>query len=241
MCCLASCAGVNNCTAPEFGRCQANDSCLCNPGFVGADCSQQAVCSHNCSNHGKCTDGNRCICDPNWSGDQCSVSSCQQLQGCLGETSMPLRARVRVTVVFFSGNGNCTTNGTCDCLPGWKGSNCGLPSCLAVDDCSGNGRCFAPNLCVCDVGFTGTNCSELMTCPPVLDCNSNGVCVDETTCLCYNGFTGLTCAFPICSGGCSNQGRCVSPDFCQCNRGWNGSSCTEPSCEDNNYCSGDAA
>ena len=51
--------------------------CLCDPGWVGADCLV-AGCAGNCSGHGTC-EGNlteaKCTCDVNWGGDDCASAA----------------------------------------------------------------------------------------------------------------------------------------------------------------------
>jgi hypothetical protein len=196
LCLKAYCDNVNNCTSPANGQCRSPDDCLCNPGFVGSDCSMLAYCSDDCSGHGACTDGGQCICDPNWGGERCNVPTCEAFQGCLG-------------------NGNCTEEGTCLCDAGWTGPNCALAICFNKSDhsklsCSGHGRCVKPDRCLCEEGFTGMNCEIPMFCPTVANCSGNGMCVSETECVCYEGFSGTNCERPNCSNNCNSRGTCIS-------------------------------
>jgi hypothetical protein len=224
LCLKANCDNVNNCTSPANGQCRGPDDCLCNPGFIGADCSISAICSDDCSGHGACTDGGQCICDPNWGGERCGVPTCEDFQGCLG-------------------NGNCTNEGTCVCDAEWTGPNCAIAICFNMTDrnktvCSGRGRCVKPNRCLCDKGYIGMNCEVPLFCPTVANCSGNGMCVSETECICYEGFSGKNCDRPDCPNNCNGRGRCISVNFCKCDEGWTGGNCSQPSCLDIKFCSG---
>lgn len=140
---------------------------------------------------------------------------------------------------YFIGRGNCTEMATCDCDPGWTGSNCGLPTCSNVSDCSLHGRCIAPDTCRCYVGYTGLDCASEILCPSVGNCSNNGLCVNDMECQCFYGFTGISCETAICIGDCNGRGRCVSADLCSCDDGWIGANCSQPSCESVKFCSGE--
>lgn len=57
-------------------------------------------------------------------------------------------------------NGGVCVDGTCDCPPGFTGSDCGTPS----GDCNGytcqNGGSCIDGTCFCPEGYTGVDCSE---------------------------------------------------------------------------------
>lgn len=60
------------------GQCIATDTCQCNDGYTGNDCSEMfcfGVSNQNpsvCSGHGVCLPNNTCSCEPNYRGDDCS-------------------------------------------------------------------------------------------------------------------------------------------------------------------------
>jgi len=58
-----------------------------------------------------------------------------------------------------SGQGDCDeSDGSCSCLPGWRGEACQLPAC--PNNCYGNGGCNSTSQqCSCYDGYTGTDCS----------------------------------------------------------------------------------
>lgn len=59
--------------------------CACNPGFLGADCSQFSCENlNNCSTNGYCVSFNVCKCFPGWDSEDCSLPSCKQLANCSG-------------------------------------------------------------------------------------------------------------------------------------------------------------
>ncbi|XP_062502031.1 multiple epidermal growth factor-like domains protein 10 isoform X2 [Corticium candelabrum] len=218
-CSKATCEMVNNCTNTTHGLCKAPNICQCNPGYLDADCSISASCSHKCSYQGTCLGDEKCLCYFGWGGLTCSNKTCEALANC-------------------SGRGTCRLDGTCQCNAGWQGSSCELFSCDKVKNCSGHGDCIDRNKCSCHVGYTGTDCSTLASCPSKQNCNSNGVCMNADTCLCYSGYFGDECETFECSKGCSGRGTCEAPDICSCILGWTGSDCSLPSCEKLHYCSG---
>ncbi|KAJ8320439.1 hypothetical protein KUTeg_002026 [Tegillarca granosa] len=76
--CELGCGGNNtnefDITQYQFGICQAQDICLCNPGYYGDQC-QFLTCS--CV-HGYCDIPNVCICQPadGWTGARCETPLC---------------------------------------------------------------------------------------------------------------------------------------------------------------------
>lgn len=78
------------------GICDGFGKCICEPGFLGEDCSIRD-CRYDCSGHGYCSvefPNSRCMCDIGWYGMYC------EKQFCLNNCSYP--------------NGVCV-NGTCYC------------------------------------------------------------------------------------------------------------------------------
>lgn len=78
------------------GICDGFGKCICEPGFLGEDCSIRD-CRYDCSGHGYCSvefPNSRCMCDIGWYGMYC------EKKFCLNNCSYP--------------NGVCV-NGTCYC------------------------------------------------------------------------------------------------------------------------------
>ena len=61
------------------GQCdQVRGFCICNKGFAGHDCKQEA-CPNKCGadkNKGACVDDARCLCNDGWTGDGCAFKEC---------------------------------------------------------------------------------------------------------------------------------------------------------------------
>merc|ERR1719162_2597744 len=89
----------NNCN--DHGLC-VDGQCLCEPGYIEADCRQTAACHQDCSNHGFCQYG-KCFCEPGYGGTDCAKKT-----GCPNKCS---------------NNGICVL-GQCACAPGFGGESC---------------------------------------------------------------------------------------------------------------------
>ncbi len=50
----------------------ATDTCVCQQGWQGVDCSEP-ICPSNCNGHGVCVDVGVCDCDEGWTGPACSI------------------------------------------------------------------------------------------------------------------------------------------------------------------------
>jgi hypothetical protein len=117
-------------------------------------------------------------------------------------------------------NGTCVAPGTCQCAPGWSGSNCMVPLCDQT--CANNGNCTLPNTCTCEKGWAGHDCTYALC---AQECNNGGKCTEPDFCSCakwantwrdareaggrplfrmpngdpqMTGWTGFDCATPIC-------------------------------------------
>lgn len=51
------------------GKCDTNDTCICNTGYSGTDCS--ITCSCKSPANGSCNDDGTCNCNPVFTGDNC--------------------------------------------------------------------------------------------------------------------------------------------------------------------------
>lgn len=175
----------NNCTGQ--GLCDRN-TCVCNPGFEGSDCSVVASidgCPANCSGHGTCelSDGLfGCHCFAGFTNSECSSLTGVCPRNC-------------------SGKGECV-DGVCKCMRGYNGTGCerAVATCASSNHCSLNGIC-QDGICACFPGFRGFDCSVacLSGLPGNYGCNadrSHGVCTNGT-CVCRDGeYEGEWCEAP---------------------------------------------
>jgi len=182
--------------------------CICNKGFAGHDCKQEA-CPNKCGadkKKGACVDNARCLCNEGWTGEGCAFKECPNNCG---------------------GHGACTLSlddpdiaGICMCEEGFNGADCMSDSC--PDNCNGHGDCKDAGdgkgkMCQCAKGFLGAGCLE---CDASVHCTSHGTCLfekEEPRCQCYGGFSGGDCSLASCPVGsppgkkaavCSGQGDC---------------------------------
>jgi len=127
---------------------------------------------------------------------------------------------------------------TCECVPGYNGSNCEID----IDDCVPNpclngGTCHDgvnSYACECVPGYEGVNCGidiDECTSNP---CQNGGTCHDDVnafTCECVNGYVGNNCEidFDECaSSPCQNGGTChdrINSFTCSCVAGYKGNNC----------------
>ncbi|OQS03053.1 leishmanolysin-like peptidase, partial [Thraustotheca clavata] len=147
-----------------LGVLQTDGSCLCNPGYNGADCSLIICPAKNgveCAGHGTC-DGTtgQCNCNQGYTGLSCGSLIC------------PIVNDEKFAYTQCSNHGTCDPNtGTCSCYFGYTGNACQcVPGC---PNCSVNGTCDC---------MTGT----IYTCS-ILHLKTLGSCV------CHSGYYGLTC------------------------------------------------
>ena len=217
--------------------------CLCDPGWVGADCLMPG-CPGNCTGHGTCV-GNlteaRCVCDVNWGGVDCATAANTTcFNGC-------------------NGHGTCLwadyRNATCLCDAEWGGSGCEIPLAAPCDrNCSFHGSCFNKT-CVCDPGWVGHDCEvEQLNLNATLcwqwisgalvnnSCSGRGSCFNGT-CACDPGWIGGNCSTEVthpieyidCPHNCSFHGACsfqwdstfgTYNGTCLCDAGWAGPDCS---------------
>ncbi|OQR94716.1 leishmanolysin-like peptidase [Achlya hypogyna] len=132
------------------GALQTDGTCLCNPGFNGADCSLLDCPATNgvtCNGHGTC-DGTTgaCTCSAGYTGLACAVLVCPGVKD------------FKYNDAQCSGHGTCNgALGTCTCDTGYSGNACQcIPGCPG---CSGHGSCDClTGSCVCDAGYYGPSC-----------------------------------------------------------------------------------
>ena len=143
----------------------------------------------------------------------------------------------------YSASSNCSTflcqhrstsvndDGSCVCLPAWKGRYC------ETSRCASRGTVRSSNAaCDCDPPFNGTFCEDED--PSYLKCENNGTLVNSSVCSCPFPWTGRSCLGHLCQHG----GIPVNSS-CQCTGFWTGTSCQTRICKnggklgDNNVCS----
>ena len=85
-----SCAELSDCSG--HGSCVYQDTCLCDAGWSGLDCSAYScVDIYECSSRGQCIGPNLCQCDSGWLQPDCSTASCVLQRNCSnrGVCSLP--------------------------------------------------------------------------------------------------------------------------------------------------------
>lgn len=138
-----------------------------------------------------------------------------------------------------SGSGVLLSDGTCQCNPGYIGSDCSGIACPmnGGQQCSGDAHGTCDNnsgRCKCTAAYTGLSCSDLVC--PVFDgkndteCSGQGTCNRAFgTCTCRNGYSGKACeCVPGCTAtSCGADGTCdCTTGACSCSQGYSGVNCT---------------
>jgi len=170
----------NGCSG--HGACSSSDSCSCNKGYDGNDCSERI-----------CPSGYAHVDSPRGDIDgDATVTGADKIVGFNSFSypygiveSGPRNLDTELNVVSDSGHeymtcsnkGTCdTTTGTCTCITGYGGHACQRTEC--PNDCSGKGVCQSISQiansqggvyalwdkestygCVCDAGYYGADCS----------------------------------------------------------------------------------
>jgi hypothetical protein len=128
----------------------------------------------------------------------------------------------------------------CNCMTGWTGSDCSLPSCSNQNFCSGNGQCIGYNLCKCNENWSDESCSTA-DCSRLNNCSKTGICVTPNVCECSEGYSGEDCsqlssACALDLNNCSNNGVCINT-ACRCYSGYSGPKCELIACNTVQNCS----
>uniref|UniRef100_A0A8C9V0U8 Multiple EGF-like-domains 10 n=1 Tax=Scleropages formosus TaxID=113540 RepID=A0A8C9V0U8_SCLFO len=189
------------------GRCMAPNTCQCEPGWGGPDCSSACDSNHwgpHCSNRCQCKNGalcnpitGACLCTPGHRGWRCEErceagmygAGCQQRCQC-------------------QNGAYCDhITGECRCSPGYTGAFCEdlCPpgkhgqQCEERCPCQNGGICHhVTGECSCPPGWMGTVCGQPCpegrfgsNCSQECQCHNGGTCVSSTgQCLCSPGYTG---------------------------------------------------
>ncbi len=125
---------------------------------------------------------------------------------------------------FLCQHGSTSVNddGSCICLPAWKGRYC------EVSKCAGRGtvRNTTNAVCDCDPPFNGTFCEDED--PNYLKCENNGTLVNSSVCSCPFPWTGRSCLGHLCQhGGIPSS----SANACQCTSFWTAERCQTRVCK----------
>ncbi|PIN95737.1 hypothetical protein AB205_0128190 [Aquarana catesbeiana] len=209
----------------SHGFCEVPGECKCRMGWQGRLCDE-CVRYPGCL-HGSCSQPFECTCQEGWGGLFCN----QDLNYCTNHK--PCR------------NGaSCTNTGqgsySCNCRPGFTGTNCEIESNeCASNPCRNGGSCNDLEndyKCVCPRGFYGKNCDiSAMTCADG-PCFNGGTCVEKSivggyVCRCPVNYHGSNCEKKIdrCTNNpCLNGGHCLDVGrnaICKCRQGFTGARC----------------
>lgn len=133
---------------------------------------------------------------------------------------------------------------TCECEPGFFGTNCEqrIDACFG-SPCSNGGKCELVDennfVCLCLSGFTGDVCETNIDDCVDHSCKNGAKCIDGVnsySCDCLLGFTGKYCekVFEYCSAPeynpCQNSATCIPTNrdyICECKSGFSGRNCSE--------------
>lgn len=167
-----------------------------------------------------------------WTGPDCSLKACPYGKAHGGT---PGADNDHTSMLECSGAGICDTKkGTCECLEGFTGHNCGRTTC--PNDCSGNGICKTLKQIAIDVKNANGN----------FEFSTNNVkygsafdAEQARACVCDKTWVGADCSIKQCPstvdamGGkgsesgrtCSGRGLCGEKGDCQCFTGFFGTEC----------------
>ena len=161
--------GGNDCSGHGVCRAYANReksmtdketyACACQPGYTGEDCSEITSCPNDCSGHGMCKSNFQCSCNNGWTLKDCSLQvKCPGIvkpkptKLNLGNQSsdantmtlfVEVNSSPNETFVPCAGNGECRSDGHCECREDWYGPDCSRNR-ICPNDCSGHGACAGP-------------------------------------------------------------------------------------------------
>ncbi|XP_077442493.1 multiple epidermal growth factor-like domains protein 10 isoform X1 [Vanacampus margaritifer] len=222
------------------GRCMAPNTCQCEPGWGGSNCSSTCDSGHwgpHCSNRCQCQNKalcnpitGACICTPGYRGWRCE-EMCEM--GTYGN-------RCQQKCQCQNGAACHHITGECKCSPGYTGAFCedACPpgkhgqQCEERCPCQNGGICHhVTGACSCPAGWMGTVCGQPCpeakfgrNCSQECQCHNNALCSSSTgQCLCSPGYTGERCQDECPVGtygaGCTKRCRCKNNSKCYHNYG----------------------
>ncbi|KAL0489840.1 tenascin-X [Acrasis kona] len=106
------------------GKCQSNNNCVCNNGYMGPNCASYmcgGIYNYNnsvCNGRGSCVASDNCICSSGYYGANCEYYFCNNVL--MNSSSV------------CGGQGTCSAPNTCVCNSSYCGSNCQLTCCSSV-------------------------------------------------------------------------------------------------------------
>ena len=170
--------------------CVGPDTCLCQPGWSGIDCTIPSCASNSCGVNNVCVAPDTCACKPGYSGANCDKPLCSK--ACLN-------------------GGGCTAPDTCSCIDGWFDPQCSTPVCSVT--CANGGNCTAPNTCACPREWTNNDCRT-----PVCEqtCLNGGLCIAPNTCICPPEYINYDCSAPVCFQGYFQPFGSAKPTYKNC-------------------------
>jgi len=240
------------------GTCVSPDTCQCDTGFGGKDCSKFCEpgrwgpgCQRTCPcQHGATCDpvSGACTCAPGYHGPLCATR-CDE-----GRYGLHCAETCRC-----QNGGECDhVSGACRCAKGWRGALCDTPcppglhgsDCASTCQCQNKGSCNpVDGACKCSPGWEGAVCANPCPsgtygpgCGQKCECYNGAGCDHVSgTCHCPRGYTGDRCELECPEGRygqdceeqceCEHGGRCdIVTGRCHCQQGWRGDSCQERIC-----------
>lgn len=239
------CFGISNSDSSVcngHGSCASIDTCACNSGWSGANCTTTTCYSIPsssplaCNGHGTCGGPDSCVCNSGYLTANCSTWAC----------GIYLATDSRAC----GGNGVCISSQTCVCTnPNVTGVFCDEWSCYNISRtetstvCSERGDCVAPDTCACISGYAGPTCNA-RSCFGVLStntsfvCGGHGTCTFPDLCTCTPGYLDANCSRFMCFGynytspsACSGHGTCTAPGTCTCQSDYMGNVCQTLLCD----------
>uniref|UniRef100_A0A8C2BWC6 Multiple EGF-like-domains 10 n=1 Tax=Cyprinus carpio TaxID=7962 RepID=A0A8C2BWC6_CYPCA len=259
-----------------FSSCFPHVLPVCSPGFFGHRCSQ--ACPHCIHSSGPCHHvTGQCDCLPGFKGALCNEGKTHRSHSLLQYSCQTVwitwgMCLLHAIYSFMCPSGRfgkncawsctCTNNGTCNpidgscqCYPGWIGSDCSQPcppgqwgpNCIHTCNCHNGAFCSAyDGECKCTAGWTGLYCTQRCPlgfygkdCVQACQCE-NGADCDHISgqCTCRTGFMGRHCEQKCPAStygyGCRQMCDCLNNSTCDhmtgtcyCNPGWKGMRCDQ--------------
>ena len=208
--------------------------CLCDPGYIGADCRYFNACLLKpCLNAGECLAS--------------LVDTTTNLSSIMKQSiNVSIKDRDPVSLLGDLEN-TWEKSFKCNCKNGWYGNVCGFLNSCFSSPCLNRGVCSNTSFqgtfkCSCRPDYEGNTCEIFNPCK-TKPCLNNAVCTVISRnrsygCECAQNFYGSNCQFfnPCFTNPCKFGGTClynssndqnIRPSYkCLCNPGYTGNDCT---------------